>query len=159
MDAAALEPQLRGTFGTRVEVAVRSPKRLYVRVDAAADLPEVVRWLLATLPGCRLATSTGIDLRDGVGLFHHFAINGSPLVITLKALLAKPEPHAPTLATQTAAADWIEREIHDLLGVRFDGHPDERRLLKAEPMADELPLRRDFDPAQFKERTGERPDF
>ena len=150
MDAAALEPQLRGTFGTRVEVAVRSPKRLYVRVDAA-DLPDVARWLRDTLPGCRLATSTGIDLRDGVGLFHHFAVNGSPLVITLKALLAKPGPHAPTLATQTAAADWIEREIHDLLGVTFDDHPDLRRLLKAESMADALPLSRGFDPASFKE--------
>ena len=158
MDAATLEQRLREAFGTRVDATVRSPKRLYVRADSA-DLPEVARWLRATLPGCRLATSTGIDLRDGVGLFHHFAVNGSPLVITLKSLLAKPEPHAPTLATQTAAADWIEREIHDLLGVRFDGHPDARRLLKAEAMTDELPLRRDFDPGEFKERSGERPDF
>ena len=158
MDATAIESRLREEFGARVGVAVRSAKRLYASVDAA-DLPEVVRWLRASLPGCRLATSTGIDLREGIGLYHHFVVNGSPLVITLKVLLAKPEPHAPTLATETAAADWIEREIHDLLGVRFDGHPDERRLLKDASMAGELPLRRDFDPVQFKERIGERPEF
>jgi len=86
-------------------------------------------------------------------------VNGSPLVVTLKVLLAKPDPRAPSLAPQTAAADWIEREIHDLLGVTFDGHPDARRLLKDESMAAERPLRRDFDPARFKERIGERPDF
>jgi NADH:ubiquinone oxidoreductase subunit C len=158
MDAATLAASLAGAFDTRVEAAARSGKRLYVRLEAA-DLPEVAGWLRATLPGCRLATSTGIDLRDGVGLFHHFVVNGTPLVVTLKVLLGKPDPHAPSLAPRHAAAEWIEREITDLLGVTFDGHPDARRLLKDESMAEELPLRRDFDPARFKERIGERPDF
>jgi NADH-quinone oxidoreductase subunit C len=158
MDADTLRGALLEAFGARVEVAARSAKRLYASLDAA-DLREVADWLLTHLPGCRLATSTGIDLRDGVGLHHHFAINGSPLVVTLKVLLAKPDLHAPSLAGRIAAADWIEREIHDLLGVSFDGHPDPERLLKAESMADELPLRRDFDTAEFKERIGERPEF
>ena len=75
------------------------------------------------------------------------------------AAARKPDPHAPTSPAASPAADWIEREIRDLLGVSFDGHPDPRRLLKAESMADELPLRRDFDTAEFKERIGERPEF
>ncbi len=158
MDASALMIRMRDELGERVAPAVRSPKRLYVGLDAA-DLPAVARWLRSELPGCRLATSTGIDLRDGIGLYHHFAVNGSPLVVTLKVLLAKPDPRAPSLAGEIAAADWIEREIHDLLGVSFGGHPDARRLLKDDSMAGELPLRRDFDVAKFKERIGERPDF
>lgn len=158
MDAATVAGRLREAFADRVSAVARSPKRLYVRLEVV-DLTEVARWLRVNLPGSRLATSTGIDLRDGVGLFHHVAVNGSPLVITLKVLLPKPEPHAPTLAGEIAAAEWIEREIHDLLGVTFDGHPDGRRFLKAESMADSFPLRRDFDPAEFKERIGERPEF
>jgi len=158
MDASAVQVQLRTAFGARLTLAARSPKRLFVSLDVD-DLLAVARWLRAELPGCRLATSTGVDLRDGIGLFHHFAVNGAALVITLKLLLPKPEPHAPSLAAEHAAADWIEREIHDLLGVRFDGHPDARRLVKAEAMAGELPLRRGFDVAAFKERIGERPDF
>jgi len=158
MDAHEVQAGLREALGERVATAVRSPKRLYASLDAA-DLPEAARWLRARLPGCRLATSTGIDLRDGVGVYYHFVVNGSPLVVTLKVLLAKPDPHAPSLAPQIAAAEWIEREIQDLLGVTFDGHPDPRRLLKDESMAGERPLRRDFDPARFKERIGERPDF
>ena len=158
MEATAVATGLRDAFGARVTPVVRSPKRLVASLRPE-DLPEVARWLRANLPGARLATSTGIDLRDGVGLFHHFAVNGSPLVITLKAMLAKPDPHAPTLATEIAAANWIEREIHDLLGVVFDGHPDGGRLLKAEAMTDEFPLRRGFDVSQFKERIGERTDF
>ena len=158
MNAATLQARLQESFGSRVEAVVGSAKRLWVSLDAA-DLPEIARWLRRELPGCRLATSTGIDLRDGVGLFHHFAINGSPLVVTLRVLLAKPEPRAPSLAPELAGAEWIEREIGDLLGVAFDGHPDPRRLIKDESMAGELPLRRDFDVAAFKERIGERPDF
>jgi len=158
MDALTVENRLREAFGARVCPAVRSPKRLYASLDVA-DLREVARWLRSNLAGCRLATSTGIDLRDGVGLYHHFAVNGSALVITLKVLLPKPDPHAPSLAGEIAAADWIEREIHDLLGVVFDGHPDGRRFLKAECMSGEFPLRRDFDPAEWKERIGERPEF
>lgn len=158
MDATEVQIRLHAAFGDRLALAVRSPKRLYAALDAA-DLLAVARWLRAELPGCRLATSTGIDLRDGVGLFHHFAVNGTPLVVTLKLLLPKPDPRAPSLAGEIAAADWIEREIEDLLGVSFDGHPDARRLIKDASMAAELPLRRDFDPAEFKERIGERPDF
>ncbi len=158
MDATEVQVRLHAAFGDRLALAVRSPKRLYAALDAA-DLLAVARWLRAELPGCRLATSTGIDLRDGVGLFHHFAVNGTPLVVTLKLLLPKPDPRAPSLAGEIAAADWIEREIEDLLGVSFDGHPDARRLIKDASMAAELPLRRDFDPAEFKERIGERPDF
>jgi NADH-quinone oxidoreductase subunit C len=158
MDATEVQIRLHAAFGDRLALAVRSPKRLYAALDAA-DLLAVARWLRAELPGCRLATSTGIDLRDGVGLFHHFAVNGTPLVVTLKLLLPKPDPHAPSLACEIAAADWIEREIQDLLGVSFDGHPDARRLIKDASMAAELPLRRDFDPAEFKERIGERPEF
>lgn len=158
MDATEVQVKLHAAFDARLALAVRSPKRLCASLDAD-HLLEVARWLRAALPGCRLATSTAIDLRDGVGLFHHFAVNGTPLVVTLKLLLPKPEPHAPSLAAEHAAADWIEREIHDLLGVRFDGHPDARRLVKAEAMAGELPLRRGFDVAAFKEGIGERPDF
>jgi NADH-quinone oxidoreductase subunit C len=158
MDATVVATRLSEAFGSRVSPVVRSPKRLYVALGPG-DLTAVARWLRASLPGVRLATSTGIDLRDGVGLYHHFALNGSPLLITLKVLLAKPDPHVPTLAGETAAASWIEREIHDLLGVAFDGHPDARRLLKAESMTGEFPLRRDFDASEFKERTGERPEF
>ncbi|NUN51974.1 MAG: NADH-quinone oxidoreductase subunit C [Planctomycetaceae bacterium] len=135
-----------------MEPAVRSPRRLYASLEAR-DLPEAARWLLARLPGCRLATCTGIDLRDGVGLFHHFAVNGSPLVITLKVLLPKPDPRAPSLLPLTAAADWIEREIRDLLGVSFEGRPAEGRFLKPEELAGSFPLRRGFDPAASRERT------
>lgn len=143
-------PELAGWIGREFRPAptlsAPSAKRLYVEVPAE-DLVRLVEALRALLPGMRLATSTGIDLREGIGVFHHFAVNGAPLVVTLKALAQKPRPRLPSVAAVHAAAGWIEREIHDFLGVEFEGHPDPRRLLKARELPDWAhPLRRDYDP-------------
>ena len=158
MDAATMGLALDAAFSDPLEWSDRSPKRLYVNVPKERLL-EVVGWLRARHPQCRLGTSTGIDLREGVGVFHHFVINGEALVVTLKVLATRPEPTLPSLAASLPAASWIEREIHEFLGVDFEGHPDLRRLLKAEAFPDTFPLRRDFDPAAFKESIGERPEF
>jgi Ni,Fe-hydrogenase III component G len=158
MDATKLGKRLDCELETNLEWTARSPKRLYVSVPPE-HLYEVFDWLLANLPGFRLGTSTGIDLREGVGVFHHFPVNGTPLVVTLKVLAPKPNPHVPSLAVKIPSAGWIEREIHDLLGVVFDGHPDLSRLVKAEAFPDTFPLRRDFDAHEFKESIGEHLDF
>jgi NADH-quinone oxidoreductase subunit C len=54
-----------------------------------------------------------------------------------------PDEPVPTLVPLFAGADWQEREQFDLLGVRFAGHPDLRRLMMPENWFGH-PLRRDF---------------
>ncbi len=157
-DADDLAGRLRDAFDDRVHPRARSAKRLYADV-ATGDLVRVVHWLRASVPGLRLATSTVLDQRDGVAVFHHFAINGRPLVVTLKVLARKPDPVLPSLAPFLSAANWIEREMHDMTGVAFDGHPDLRRLVKAAAFPHVHPLRRNFDTTSFKESIGERLDF
>jgi NADH-quinone oxidoreductase subunit C len=49
----------------------------------------------------------------------------------------------PTLSQLFAGADWQEREQFDLIGIRFDGHPDLRRLMLAEDWKGH-PLRKDY---------------
>lgn len=49
--------------------------------------------------------------------------------LRLKVLLSEDEPKVPTVTTIWKTADWHEREIYDLFGVIFDGHPDLRRIL------------------------------
>ena len=53
-------------------------------------------------------------------------------------------PEVPTLMGVWATADWQEREVADLLGVRFLGHPDPRRILLADDWVGH-PLRKDYE--------------
>jgi NADH-quinone oxidoreductase subunit C len=65
--------------------------------------------------------------------------------LRLKALLPKGQPLVvPSVWDVYKGADWLERECYDMFGVRFDGHPDLRRLLMWEQYKEGYPLRKDF---------------
>jgi NADH-quinone oxidoreductase subunit C len=57
--------------------------------------------------------------------------------------LPREDPQVPTLENVWKSANWMEREIYDLLGVNFTGHSDMRRLLMPEDWIGH-PLRKDF---------------
>jgi NADH-quinone oxidoreductase subunit C len=63
--------------------------------------------------------------------------------LVMKALLDRDAPSMPTLSGVWPVANWHERECFDLLGVKFEGHPDLRRLLLPEDWIGH-PLRKDF---------------
>jgi NADH-quinone oxidoreductase subunit C len=63
--------------------------------------------------------------------------------VRLKVRLPGDDPHLPTATGLWPAANWLEREIWDLFGVAFDGHPDPRRLLMPEDW-DGFPGRKDY---------------
>ncbi len=134
---------LRAKFGDKLgKVEEKNERRTYVKV-AEGDLTDVARHLCDKCG--RLATVIGIDTRNGVELLYPFFFAGEHHFITLKVMARKPKPSAPSLATWLTAANWSEREIQDLLGVSFIGHPDPRRLLLADSWPEGVhPLRRDF---------------
>ncbi|MBK8020445.1 MAG: NADH-quinone oxidoreductase subunit C [Chloroflexi bacterium] len=63
--------------------------------------------------------------------------------IRLKVYLPEDDPAVSTVTVLWKSANWLEREIFDMMGIRFDGHPDLRRLLMA-PDWDGHPHRRDY---------------
>jgi NADH-quinone oxidoreductase subunit C len=65
--------------------------------------------------------------------------------LRLKAPLAKTEPlQVPSVWPVYKGADWLERECYDMFGIRFEGHPDLRRILMWEQYKEGYPLRKDF---------------
>ena len=53
----------------------------------------------------------------------------APLVVTMRTRLTAGETHCASLASLYRGADWMERECYDMFGIRFEGHPDLRRIL------------------------------
>ncbi len=63
--------------------------------------------------------------------------------LVVKAGANDPDPVLPTAVGLWLAADWMEREVFDMFGVRFEGHPDLRRILMPDEFS-AFPLRKDY---------------
>ena len=63
--------------------------------------------------------------------------------LRLKATVSEEKAEAPTITSIWRTADWHEREIYDMMGIRFRGHPDLRRILMWEGYP-YFPLRKEF---------------
>ena len=63
--------------------------------------------------------------------------------LRLKTSVSEEKSELPTISTVWRGADWHEREIYDMMGVRFRGHPDLRRILMWDGYP-YFPLRKDF---------------
>ncbi|HYG34220.1 MAG TPA: NADH-quinone oxidoreductase subunit C [Clostridia bacterium] len=73
-----------------------------------------------------------------------------PLIIRLRTADRKERNHVPSLTPVWRGAEFQEREVYDLYGVQFDGHPDLRRILMWEGFKD-YPMRKDYvDPDDYE---------
>jgi NADH-quinone oxidoreductase subunit C len=72
------------------------------------------------------------------------------LRVRLKVRLAGDSANVATVSDVWPAANWLEREVWDLFGIAFDGHPDPRRLLMPEDW-EGFPLRKDY-PVQIAKK-------
>jgi NADH-quinone oxidoreductase subunit C len=63
--------------------------------------------------------------------------------VYVKVLVNDPDPTVPSAYYLWKGADWMEREVYDMYGVVFEGHPDLRRILMPEGFAS-FPLRKDY---------------
>ncbi len=68
--------------------------------------------------------------------------------ITLKAFVSREDPVVGSVTDVYKTADWHEREAFDLYGIKFEGHPDLKRILMEDDW-EGYPLRKDYVPAEF----------
>ena len=64
--------------------------------------------------------------------------------IRIKTEVSEDNPSIESLTPIWSGADWLEREVYDMFGIEFTGHPDLRRILMPEDYGP-FPLRKDFD--------------
>jgi NADH-quinone oxidoreductase subunit C len=121
------------------------------------------------LASMRLLKDTGFDLLVDVSCVDYLEYRGATsrygLVyllantrtnerLTVRCFVDDPEPSVPSMVPLWESANWLEREVWDLFGIRFPGHPDLRRLVMPEEFTAH-PLRKDY-PLQGR---GERHNF
>jgi len=131
--------------GAIAELRQTAPRRL-----AGAVLADDVRTVLRALRddlGCRhLSALSGVDRGATLAVVYHLAARGGT-VLSLTVSLPRDAPRLPSVTEVFPAANLYEREVHDLFGIVFEGHPDPRPLLLYEGWPEgEFPLRKDWKP-------------
>ena len=114
-------------------------------VVSAASIAETLEVLRGE--GFRfLASVHGVDYypeEPRLGVHYELLDMGTVDRITVKVRVHTEDPHVPSVTPEWPTADHQEREIWDMFGVVFDGHPDLRRILMPEDYEGH-PQRRDF---------------
>jgi Ni,Fe-hydrogenase III component G len=138
-----LDKQLSRIQDRLIDIDRRSETRIFLPCEGE-HVCEVCRFLLDEL-NLRFVISTGIDAEDCFEVLHHFSNDESGCVVTVKALIRNREaPAIDSITPLTPGAEWIEREIHDLLGIEFRNHPNMKRLILADDWPEGVyPLRKE----------------
>lgn len=87
---------------------------------------------------------TGVDYGEHFHVVYHlYSMKNGGGPIILKVHTPREEPEVPSVVSIWRGADWQEREVWDLMGIRFSGHPNLKRILMWEGFQGH-PLRKDF---------------
>lgn len=147
--------QLERSLGTiATTIYPRNKKRIYVDVPPEYTL-QANRYMFEQMDG-RLATATGRDTTERIEVLYHYCLDSEGIVVTIRTWTEKPDCELDSVATFLPGANFIEREIQDVLGVRFINHPDPRRLILADDWPEGVyPLRREYSARKDRKETPE----
>ena len=91
-----------------------------------------------------LRSLTAVDnMGDGMEVVYHLYSTTKKHNVTVKVFLSNESLRLPTVTDVWPAANWLEREVAEMFGIKFSGHPDPRNLLMPEEIDDTFPLRKD----------------
>ena len=146
---ADLVTLLRAAFGPAVLRQADSCGDTIVYVARDQAFP-ILAWLKTT-PGQDfnyLTDITAVDYRDPelpLEVVYQLRSLERKVDLRVKIQLDKQQPlEVDSVWSLWKGSDWLEREVFDMFGVTFTGHPDLRRILMWETYAEGFPLRKDF---------------
>lgn len=102
----------------------------------------------------RLGMLTAVDRGEYLMLVYRLQSRDLGAGMFLKCKVPREDPRTPSFVDLWPAADWQEREVYDLFGIVFEGHPDLRRILLPDDWSGH-PLRKDY----ADDRIVRRPDY
>ncbi len=144
--ALELAQQLRAKFPEVLGDPVAFRGELTLKVSDVERVPEICAYAKRELGFDYLVDITSLDNYGEdprFTLVYHLYGYRHLRYLRLKADVSEEKAEAPTVTAVWRTADWHEREIYDMMGIRFRGHPDLRRILMWEGYP-HYPLRKDF---------------
>lgn len=138
---------LRERFGEAVREVSGHRGEVTIELDTA-HLVEVATWLRddPSAAFTHLSDLSGTDYPerpDRLCVDYHLYSREHNVRLRLKVRVTVSDPHVPTVTGVWPTANWHEREIYDMMGIKFNGHPDLRRILMWDGYPF-FPLRKDF---------------
>jgi len=139
---------LRERFGGAVErtrydavrtpVVVVDPDRLFEVLEFLRDDEDQAYGMLLDV--------TAVDLGGGrpIRLWYQLWSLEHGRMLRVEVELPREGLEVRSVTSLWATADWLEREVYDMFGITFRGHPDLRRILMTENYEEGFPLRKDF---------------
>jgi NADH-quinone oxidoreductase subunit C len=139
---------LVGRFGDAIRAhRVSAGVQHVVWIDPARSF-EILRWLKED-PGQlydMMSDVTGVDYGHGrpVNVVYQMFSTTHKRVLRVRCELPLDALEIDSVVPLWQSANWVEREVFDMFGVTFKGHPDLRRILMPDDYAEGYPLRKDF---------------
>jgi NADH-quinone oxidoreductase subunit C len=146
MSARDLAQKLKDRFGILISDPQEFRGEITVQLSDPDVIAEICAFAKASLGLDYLVDITSIDNYGSDPrwtLVYHLCGYGHHCALRLKTNVSEEASELATVSGVWSAADWHEREIYDMMGLRFRGHPDLRRILMWEGYP-HFPLRKDF---------------
>jgi NADH-quinone oxidoreductase subunit C len=126
-----------------LEIAVKNQKRMIITIRPDS-IVNVADYLYRT-EGFRFIIASALHTKKGFEIHYHFSKDAIGLILNLHVVLDKDNPQIESLSNMFNASNWIEREIHELLGINFLNHPNQEKLISEGNWAEGVyPLRKEF---------------
>jgi NADH:ubiquinone oxidoreductase subunit C len=139
----AIANEMKEVFKDKIlETSTPRPRRLFVAVSPDS-YRSLIQFLVEKAGLLHLSTIVGVDTGKTIDVMPQ--LFGRGIEVTVRVSLPREKPVTDTIGDIRESAYFYEREVYDLLGVEFRGHPNLTRLLLAEEWPEGVyPLRKEF---------------
>ncbi len=144
MDKQNFIENIKSQFPAEVlDTEVLKTKRVLVKIKPEA-ITQVTEYLYKSLM-FRFIIASAYHTKQGFEILYHFSDDKSGNIINIHVILPQENPEIESLANMFSGANWIEREMSELLGITFRNHPEPEKLISDGNWAEGVyPYRKNF---------------
>jgi NADH-quinone oxidoreductase subunit C len=110
-----------------LNVTEKNDKRITVDIPGKAIL-KISRYLYHD-QHFRFIIASALQTKKGFEIYYHFSFDSAGLILNLHVILPEEKPEVESLTVLFEGANWIEREMHEILGINFLNHPNLEKLI------------------------------